>query len=131
MEQLFTMLVVIPLGMLFIHSFPPAELISRLRSPSGQVSEWVVRIAITLRIYSMVVDAIAAFHAAWSEENPKVLLPRHRKDIGGTDKLWKLPMWFLGAAATWGLALVTYCIEQIPQLVAQLDITIDQQKKGH
>ena len=129
-EQFFTMLVVIPLGLLIVHSFPPAELISRLRTPDGVVSERAVRLAIALRIYSIVVDAVAAFYAAWMEENPSVLLPRHRKDIGGTDKLWKLPLWFFGAAATWALALVTYCIEQIPQLVTQLDATLNQQMKG-
>jgi len=130
-EQFFAMLVVIPLGLLIIHSFPPAELICRLRSPTGTISEHAIRVAIVLRIYSMVADAISSFYAAWSEENPKVFLPRHRKDIGGTDKLWKLPMWFFGAAATWGIALVTYCIEQIPQLVTQLDVTLDHKLKGH
>jgi hypothetical protein len=128
--QFFTMLVVIPLGLLVIHSFPPAELISRLRSPAGEVSEWAVKLAILLRIYSIVVEAVSGFYAAWSEENPKVVLPRHRKDIGGTDKLWKLPLWFFGAAGTWGLALVTSCVEQIPQLVTQIDATLPQQARS-
>lgn len=122
--QLVTMMTVIPLALFVVQCFPPAEIISRIRDNSKPVSENAIRLAIVLRIYTVVSDAIASFWKAWIEENPSFLLPRHRSEATSTQKIYRFPFWFIGAAKTWALALITYTIEQIPSLIHQLDTTL-------
>ena len=124
LQQLVTMITVVPLALFIVQCFPPAEIITRMRGDSKHISENAIRLAIVLRIYTVVSDAIASFWKAWIEENPSLLLPRHRSEATSTQKIYKFPFWFLGAAKTWALALITYTIEQIPSLIHQLDITL-------
>ena len=130
-DQMITMFTVVPLALFIVQCFPPAELISRMRQRAGVVSENAIRLAIALRIYTVVTDAIASFWRAWIEENPSLLLPRHRSEATSTQKFFKFPFWFLGAARTWALALITYTIEQIPSLIHQLDTTLSPTGESH
>lgn len=126
-DQLVTMLTVIPLALFVVQCFPASEFILRMRKNRDSVSENTVRAAILFRVYVVVTDAIASFRKAWTEENPRVLLPRYRSEATSTQKILKFPFWFFGAAKLWSLALITYSIEQIPPLIHQLDVTLSTQ----
>jgi hypothetical protein len=128
--QFVTMLIVIPLPLFAVQCFPLAEFILRFRQKFGSISETGIRVAIALRIYSAVIDAIASFWRAWVEENPGRILPRHRSEASSMQKFLKFPLWFIGAGRTWSFALLIYAIEQIPPLIYQLDATISKLENG-
>lgn len=122
--QFVVMMTVIPLALFVVECFPAAEILSKMRLGIEPPSEYLILLAIWLRVYTIVLDAVGYCLLAWKEENPIFLLPRHRNDTTSVQKLTKLALWPIGAAKTWAIALVTYTIEQIPELMCQLDMSL-------
>ena len=126
LHQFIVMITVIPLGLFGVMCFPPTELLNRVRQRGHEPSENLVRVIIVLRLIQIVTEGVAKYRQAWKEENPAQLFPRHRAEIGSTQRFVKFPVWFVGAAKTWAVALVTYSIENIPALIYQIDTTFPQ-----
>jgi hypothetical protein len=128
LAQFINMMTVIPLGLFCVYCFPASEIISKIKLKSGRVPEYIVYIAIVLRLFIIVIEGIATFKRAWWEENPKIILPRFMAEVSSTQKLWKFPVWFIGAGKTWAFALIIYTLEQIPALIHHLDLTLLENK---
>jgi hypothetical protein len=120
-KQFTQMMVFIPFALLAVMCFPAAEVIERASLRHGRPRKALVLLAVAVRIFQVIFDAIRSYLNAWREENPRLIWPRVRADIGSIHKWRSLPLWFVGASTTWAIALAIHTVDQIPPIVDQLD----------
>ena len=116
-----------PFFMLAIQSFSAAGIFNAAvrRGASGGAYFYIV-IAVFLRVFQHVFEVFEKLLMAWQEENPRLVLPRHRADLGASVlSPLKITKWWWSSTWIWCQALLIHSLLFVPVAVRDWQQFID------
>jgi hypothetical protein len=113
--RLFTVSISVPYAIFFMSSFSAAGLFKAAMRRSGpKRMNVLVCLAILLRMFQHVHELIEAMLLAWREENPNMVVPRHR-----TDSFVELLRWYKWSLYSWCCALLARTFMFVPVVASE------------
>ncbi len=118
----FNILAVFPYSLTFINSFNVSDLINRFSRIHGRFRLPGLHLALTVRVFQHVGEVISRLVTIWYEENPDILLPRHRDDWNsGPVWLYHWFVWLVSCIYRWIFACIILTFEPIPVMVNEME----------
>lgn len=117
------MLSVIPFGMFSVGCFSPSTILLSAVKHGRVLQSLTIRLTTIVRVLQHVVYTVIALFNAWREENPQVIVPRHRVDMRGNiaTSFAKWAAWGEEATRTWCFALLMHTLEPIPLFCREIE----------
>jgi hypothetical protein len=107
----------LPFAFLVIQSFSASRLLEHLSKRAGTSSYRQMTFAVWLRVFQHLTETFPALLIVWKEENPSLLLPRHKDDWRTQNFLKKavsLGDWVISAALSWAKCLLMFSLRIVP-----------------
>ena len=118
----FNILAVFPYSLTFINSFSVSGMINRFSRIHGRFRLPGLHLALTVRVFQHVGEVISRLVTIWYEENPAILLPRHRDDWKqGPLWIYKWFSWAVFCIYRWIFACIILTFEPIPVMVNEME----------
>lgn len=121
LKLFYNIITVIPFSLLAINSFSPRKLIENLSRSTGSCREWVLHLALTLRIFQHVGEVICRLLLIWKEEHPLLIYPRYCADLRGIYALPGYFRWCAHCVSVWIFACIILTFEPIPVMVQEIE----------
>ena len=108
----------IPYMFLAIECFPASQILNQLSRPSHtKYKEIWLGTAIFLRVFQHVFEVAGRMIIAWREENPNLVIPRHRNNWKNLSKYTGIFSWIRTSVWVWSVTLIEQSLLFVPGAV--------------
>lgn len=117
------MLSVVPFGMFAVGCFSPSNMLQAAIQHGRAFQSLTIRLTTIVRVLQHVLYVVVALFGAWREENPDLIVPRHRVDMRGNVAagIAKWAAWGEESLRTWCFALLMHTLEPIPLFCREIE----------
>jgi hypothetical protein len=117
-----TIVTVLPYALLVVNCFSVSGAIRRVTEFGLRTQILMKHTLIGLRVLQHVAEVLPPIVLVWREENPQLIIPRFRDDLGGIfDRAAKCSAWFCSAIWLWVRAGLTFAVEPIAIFCAEIE----------
>jgi hypothetical protein len=113
-------LTMMPLALFVLNSFSPAGTLRNVAKNSRAGDRISRHVAVFFRSFQASIERVILLLEVWMEENPSLLIPRHKADLRSGNHVsiviyWST--WFMRSIRAWTVACFVNTLEIVPPLV--------------